>query len=369
MRPFLEREITELSWTMCVDSMDRYIRQKAADESIPGYAYAILRKDSIYSKKVQGISNLQTKERIHDHTVFRLASISKCFAGALAVVMERNNVIQLDQPLKNQLPSFQLSNPTYTNQITLRQTLNHSSGLIEYALAGNIKAKQSSQKIYESLKYAPFVASPGDTFAYQNAIFSVISTLGEKVMDRSFSFLIDSFFFKTLGMTTASVGYNGLRASKSIAFPHTKVKGKWQTREPEDRWYNVSPAAGVNASLDDMIQWLRALLGSNDQVLTLTDRQSMFSFDLAIQDDSDYYETWAPGLDSAGYGLGLRIMYYKGTKVVYHGGWVRGYRPEMVIIPELNFGFVFLCNADKNELSTDCVPHLLSLIDSYIGFE
>ena len=125
----------------------------------------------------------------------------------------------------------------------------------------------------------------------------------------------------------------------------------------------------MNASIDDKGHWVQALLGGADSVLSSADRANMYSFDIPIQADSDYYQTWSAGLSKAGYGLGLRIMIYKGVTVVYHGGWVRGYRPEMVFIPEKNIGFVFLCNADKNELSTQSVPHFLSLIDHFIGFE
>ena len=63
-------------------------------------------------------------------------------------------------------------------------------------------------------------------------------------------------------------------------------------------------------------------------------------------------------MDNAHYGLGWRVLDYNDLRVVHHGGGVRGFRSEMVFIPERNIGMVLLFNAASN-LANEVVPYFL----------
>jgi beta-lactamase class C len=97
------------------------------------------------------------------------------------------------------------------------------------------------------------------------------------------------------------------------------------------------------------------MLGHHPTVIPKSVLNEIFKRHIPINEDSKYYETWAPGLSDAYYGLGWRIFNYKKHKIIYHGGFVRGYRPEMGFCPKEDIGIVFLTNASKNKLSTTCV--------------
>ena len=71
----------------------------------------------------------------------------------------------------------------------------------------------------------------------------------------------------------------------------------------------------------------------------------------------NYFNRW-PRLEKAWYGLGWRIMDYAGVRVIHHGGGVRGYRSEMVLIPAYDLGLVVLINAETR-LANDVVPQFL----------
>ena len=75
-----------------------------------------------------------------------------------------------------------------------------------------------------------------------------------------------------------------------------------------------------------------------------------------------YLRTWR-NLRKAWYGLGWRVFEYSGTKIVHHGGYVRGYRAEMAFAPEKGIGMVILMNG-ASRFANSCVP---TFFDLYLG--
>jgi beta-lactamase class C len=164
-------------------------------------------------------------------------------------------------------------------------------------------------------------------------------------------------------MEDASLGYNSMANRKNKAMPHTySSRYGWTSKGSiRTKWYNVAPAAGMNASISDMAIWLQAMLGHRPEVVSKYVLNEIFVPHIAINSDSKYYETWAPGITQGWYGLGWRIFDYNNTRVVYHGGYLRGFRPEMGFCPSEDVGIVMLTNASKNDLSTMCIPTFFKL--------
>jgi beta-lactamase class C len=118
----------------------------------------------------------------------------------------------------------------------------------------------------------------------------------------------------------------------------------------------VAPASGINASLYDMTLWLRANLGAFPEVLPQDTLVEMHS-PVIESPYGNYFNRWS-GLEKAYYGIGWRVLDYKGVRGIHHGGGVRGYRSEMVFVPDANIGMVLMFNGDSN-LANDVVPQFL----------
>lgn len=339
-----------------IEQYDTFIAHKFEELDLPGLAYAIVKDGEVISVRTYGVQEKGEEGLIDEHTVFRLASISKGFAATLAGLLVDQNYIGWDDTVSTHLPKFQLRSSSQTDGVTIRHTLSHTTGLKEYSGASLIYKDLSCASILYGLKNAKIEAKPAKVFAYQNAIFSAISEVGKSTTGLSYGSLLDSMIFNPLGMMDASSSYKSIMANDNRAIPHTfSSKKGWSSVDIRKKWYNVGPAAGVNASITDMAIWLQAMLGHRPNVIPESVLGEIFKPHIPINDDSKYYETWAPGLSDAYYGLGWRIFNYKKHKIVYHGGFVRGYRPEMGFCPNEDVGIVLLTNASKNELSTICV--------------
>ena len=134
-----------------------------------------------------------------------------------------------------------------------------------------------------------------------------------------------------------------------------KSRGQWRTVDVEPKYYQLGPAAGVNASALDMARWLMAQLGANPEVLapemirTVTDPRVETRRDLRRKH-------WRDILTDAHYGLGWRIYRVGAHELVYHSGWVSGYRADIAWSEEYGLGLAILMNSEGStisELSTD----------------
>lgn len=339
-----------------IQQYDTFIANKFEELDLPGLAYAIVKDGEVISMQTHGVQKKGKEALIDEHTVFRLASISKGFAAVLAGLLVDQGYIDWNDKVTTHLPKFKLRSTTQTEAITIRHTLSHTTGLKEYAGTSLINKNLSCASVLRGLRNATIEEKPAKVFAYQNAIFSAISEIGRSTTDLSYGSLLDSMIFKPLEMEDASSSYKSIMANENRAIPHTFSRRRgWSSVDIRKKWYNVGPAAGVNASISDMAIWLQAMLGHQPNIIPESVLSEIFKPHIPINEDSKYYETWSPGLTDAYYGMGWRIFNYKKHKIVYHGGFVRGYRPEMGFCPTEDVGIVFLTNASKNDLSSTCV--------------
>jgi beta-lactamase class C len=73
----------------------------------------------------------------------------------------------------------------------------------------------------------------------------------------------------------------------------------------------------------------------------------------------NYTRFWDP-IEARYYSFGWRIFDYKGKRILYHGGYVRGYRAEIAFCPEENTGIAFLLNS-PNRLASQVVPTFFNM--------
>jgi beta-lactamase class C len=142
----------------------------------------------------------------------------------------------------------------------------------------------------------------------------------------------------------------------NAAEPHRMVRGNWRTTTTNPAYYSVAPASGINASIFDMTMWVRANLGAFPDVMSPVFLSNLHT-PIIDTPHGNYFNRWS-GIEKAYYATGWRVFDYRGLRVVHHGGGVRGFRSEMVFVPDGNIGMVLLFNAESN-LANDVVPTFL----------
>lgn len=337
-----------------VENYSSYIQSQIDSTKTVGAAIAIVSHDSLIFLDTYGVRIAGTSDSVDNHTQFRLASVSKGFAGVLACMLQEEGIIDLDEKVIETLPGFSLKNPESTNNLTIKQTLNHTTGIAPHAYDGLIEDGVPYSTILSQFKNVDIAAAPGNVYGYQNAVFSLIDTILRVKTNCTYEELLYEKIFYPLGMSDASVDFNSMKFSNNAAYPHQMVNGHYNTIKLNSGYYNVAPAAGVNASISDMTKWLKALLGANPEVIDSLVRKEISTPLVYTPLQRHYTKSWGK-VDNKQYSLGWRIYTYMGHNIIYHGGFVKGYRAEIAFCPELKTGIVFLQNS-PNQLAGKVVP-------------
>jgi len=341
-----------------VAEVEAMAQQLVANGRIPGLAVAIVQDGRILSARGYGVTDAHGGTPVDAHTVFRLASLSKSFAGTVTGILVNDGVLRWDSHLVDYVPDFKLSRPGAAEQVTVADLLSHRVGLTRNAYDRDLEANADVRSLTLRMANAPMTCAPGECYAYQNVAFSLIGDIVFAATGQFYSETVARRIFKPLGMHDASYGLEGLEASARWARPHVRGRGGWVPVSPKPNYYRVAPAAGVNASISDMAQWLIAQSGHRPDVLPAPLLATLHT--PLVQTPSELRGSgWRRArLSSAGYALGWRVFDYAGHQVVFHGGAVQGYRTAMAMLPDRDLGIAILWNSES-ALPSGLLPTVL----------
>ncbi len=345
-----------------VAAIESMAEQLTYGNRVPGIAMAIVQNGRILSARGYGVTDIGNPQPVDAHTVFRLASLSKAFAGTMAGLLVNDGTLRWDSKVTDYVPGFRLATPEATGKLTVADVLSHRVGLPYNAYDRDVEANADYYTLTRKLASAPLKCDPGECYAYQNVAFSLI---GDVVYAASGSFYeqaVERRLFKPLGMNDASMGLAGIQASPHWARPHVRSRNGWVSLMPKPTYYRVAPAAGVNASASDMAQWLLAHTGHRPDVLPAPLLATLHA--PLITTPGEMRSGWRhQRLDSAGYALGWRVFDYSGHPVVFHAGAVQGYRGLVALLPERDLGIAILWNGESS-VPSGLMP---TILDHAIG--
>lgn len=266
-----------------------------------------------------GFSSWEKRQPLTKDSMFRIGSISKSFAGLLALRMQAAGVIDLKKSITEYLKESPIHNLYPGNPITVEQLLEHTAGLPDlsknewdYNASKPINIEQALK-----LRTKPYQTNwpSGMHASYSNGGTGLLGLVLEKASGHSYEQLMADYVFKPLSMHSSTL----------LLEPHVKkrlIKGyntDGTTLIPY--WHNIyRPFAAINTDDSDMIQFLQMLLhrGQVDDQVFLTEK--------AMQRMESPKTTLAArsGL-SYGYGLGNYSWQYEGHTFHGHGGDADGY--------------------------------------------
>ncbi len=312
-----------------------------------GMAIAITQGDTVLLERGFGVTDTTTGEKVSTDTVFRLASLSKAFAGTLTAMLVDEGALRWDSRIIDYLPAFKLRNIHSAQNLTVQDILSHRVGLPHNAFDRQLEEDEPYPLLVAKLGEVDSTCDAGDCYGYQNIAFSLTADIVFATTGHFYSQQVEKRIFHPLGMYTATYGRDALESNESWARPHVRQRGRWTPVRPKETYYRIPPAAGVNASIHDLSLWMRAQLGHAPDVLS-PDLLATVHAPLVSTPDQLRGSSWRrKRLRDAHYALGWRVYDYGGHHLVYHAGAVQGYRAVMGLLPEHDFGIVIVWNSES----------------------
>ena len=346
-----------------IDSYKTWLDTVQERDAVAGLATAVVVDDKVVFEHTIGYADAATRSPVLPTTVFRLASLSKAFATAVTGILVHDGRMSWDTKLVDALPFFKLKDMQAAQKATVRDILGQRLGLPKNTYDNMLEENIPYEELVRKLDEVDLTCGVGQCYGYQNVAFSLIGDVIYAQTGDFFTRQVDKNIFFPLGMKTASYGREALEASKSWARPHRPSSNGWIPFEPKDAYYRVAPAAGVNASLKDMEQWLIAQMGGRPDVLPTALLKTLHAPEVSTPVEMHSAPWRRARLDDASYALGWRVFDYEGETMIFHAGAVEGYRTMIGFLPRQHVGLVMMWN------SADPLPAgLLPMVfDSLLG--
>jgi beta-lactamase class C len=323
-------------------ALDARIRTMMADKTMEGLAIAVVEDGRLSFVQGYGLTASKDGEKVNADTIFRWASLSKTVAGTLSARLARDGVFSLYDPLAKFHTSLRLPADAQ-NTLTVEQLLSQRTGLPRNAYDGWLEGGRDPRMIRQSLGTVPPQCPPATCHSYQNVAYDTIREVVETATRRPYAEEVRQRLFLPLGMTSATIGVEGLRDAEHWARPSRYGR----TMPLADAYYRVPAAAGVNSNIVDLARWMQAQMGQAPAVLpapVLADIQQP-----RVRTGRPYGNSpLGRSLDQPGYGLGMRSFIYKNHRMIGHSGAVDGYRSTMMFEPATRTGVVMLWNSESS---------------------
>jgi beta-lactamase class C len=339
-------------------SYDRSIHEILDETGIPGASIAIVRDTTVLYLKSFGVKTVGGHDSINQHTVFRIGSVSKCFAAVLTAILVKDSVLDWDDPVIKYLPDFKLKSPEQTKLLTIKHVLSHTTGLPYHTYTTLVEDGMDLESMIKHLSDVND-GPVGEVYSYQNVAFSIISKVIQAATGKTYEAMLEEKIFKPLEMREASATYEDILYNPNVAHPHLLRFRRWHEIPISDKYYNVAPAGGVNVSINDMTHWIKALLGNRPDVVSPESLHQIYTPVVRASSKNRSYRRIGR-IKNNYYGLGWRILQFPDDTLIYHGGYVNGYRSEVAIYLRDKIGICILANAPGKVTDTG-IPIFMQL--------
>ncbi len=344
-----------------IAGFDEYIRRGMEQWKIPGLAVAVVKDDDVVYMKGFGLRKLGETEKVDEHTLFGIASLSKAFTGAAIGMLVDEGKLHWDDPVVDHLPHFQLSDRWVTQEITVRDLLIHNSGLGR--MIGNrlqFMTRKDRDELMYRLRYLEPERSFRSSYVYSNMLYMAAGQLIPAVTGMSWDDFIKERIFQPLEMELSNTSINDVPDNGNAAYPHQEIRGEVQVI-PRRNFDNVGPAASINASVHEMVQWMRLHLGTPGVINETEIIQSETM--RVLHHPQTVIPVENPKKEFAAYGMGWGIRLYRDRIISRHAGAVDGMNSFIALVHEENLGVVILTNI-FNDFMYALANHV---IDSILG--
>lgn len=316
--------------TIVRPQIDSLARAFIAEHGAPSVAIAVVRGKDTLAFAAWGKADLEQDVAASATSVYRIGSVTKQFTAAAVLQLMEQGKLSLDDSIATWLPSL----PLAWRAVTVRQLLNHTSGIPSYTDIGAAWRRRWGEEMTPDTLVAltatlPMWFAPGSKWQYDNTGYIVLGMLIEKLTGHSWGDEIQSRFAVPLGL-------NDTRNCLNDVLILRRARGY---ERAGDGWGNTTylamtqpfAAGALCSTVGDLTRWNRAL--HTGKVVSATSYQMMTM------------PTGAANGKEVAYGFGLIRDTLAGRTVIIHGGGIHGFITGNLWISSAELSITVLTNS------------------------
>ena len=242
------------------------LRQLVQMPGGPPGAIAIVQRGGSSAVYRAGVSNVRSRASMGANQFMRIASVAKAFSGAVALSLVNRHVLWLSDTIAKWLPKL----PTAWRKVTLKQALNHTSGLPDYSetkgfvdyLKAHLHATPPPTFLLTFVANKRLGFTPGTRYRYSNTDNIVVALMAEAASRRGYNALLASNVYSRLGLRHTS-----LPTGPRIPEPYMRGYALDPPNPPTDVSTLASAAlswasGGIVSSPADLNRFVRGYVGA-----------------------------------------------------------------------------------------------------------
>ena len=323
-----------------------------ADDKSPGLAVLVRKDGRTVFERGYGVRDLRSFAKIDPQTNFRLASCSKQFTAMSIMLLVHDGKLRYDDKLTDVFPDF----PAYGKAITIRNLLNHTSGLPDYEDLMAAAEKRQGAPIWtdthqiqdaEVLRFLKQETAGKFTqatqWSYSNSGYVVLGLVVAKISGKPFREFLSERIFAPLKMSQTVAYQKGQNEVTNRAYGHSKEGDAWKETDQSPTSATLGDG-GIYSSLTDLAKWDEALaqhtlLSENEMQAALTPVQLTNSAQPQWPANSD-----RPQGTPVSYGFGWFLDPYRNHTRMWHYGDTMGFHTYIQRFPADRLTITILCN-------------------------
>jgi CubicO group peptidase (beta-lactamase class C family) len=262
------------------------------------------------------------------NTPVYLASLTKEFTAMAIMMLAEQHQLSYSDPLSKYFPEF----PSYAAKVTIRNLLNHTSGIPDYGDLGLERPGLTNKDVLSALiQQQSLRFSPAEKFEYSNSNYILLALIVEKVSGQPYRLFLKNHIFAPLGMKDTFV-YDQPR-------PEFARRARGYNRFGDDSDYNLLSygEGGIYSTVVDLFKWDQALYTEK-----LVKRSTL---------DEAFTRGKLNDGSLTSYGFGWAIGEYNGETTYSHAGRYGGFNTYIKRFPKERTTIIFLTNHDFKNMS------------------
>ncbi|MEM1216531.1 MAG: serine hydrolase [Bacteroidota bacterium] len=334
----------------------RAAQEALAAFDVPGFSVGVIKDGEIILAEGFGTRTQGRKESVDEHTLFAVASNTKAFVATAITHLHQEGKLDLDAPVQQYLPYFQLYDDYVSKHTTVRDLLCHRVGLGTFS--GDVvwfKSELEPEQVIRQIRHLPQAYEFRAGYGYSNLMFITAGEVIKAVTGKTWAQYVQENYLTPLGMDRTQTTVNRLPKMTNVATPH--ITRNSNEPIPYVNWDNMGAAGGIVSSAHDMSRWMQTQL-ANGQF----GGETIFPQGITNQ-------TWRPhnplrgGSQPVSTGLGWFVQYLDGHQVITHGGGYDGMYSRVKMVADEDLGVVVLTNS-MTGLSSALANYI---VNTYLG--
>lgn len=367
-------------------ALEHFLEQLVAAGEPPGLSVVVVKDGQLVYNRAFGMADGPRGIAATPATVYHWWSMTKIVTAIATLQLHEQGKLHLDEPVTDYLPTFQVQYPTGARQpITIRQLLNHSSGLadpvpamigwVHYAdeIVNQTAFLERHLPRYQRLQFAP-----GSTARYTNLGYMVLGAIIEATSGQSYADYVTDHILQPLGMQQTGFLYSPeMQAQEAVGTQpvvhlYTPLlpflldpQALIRERHGRTFWLNrvyidPLPPSGLIGTAPDVARLLLAYLqrGELDGVRILSPQS------IALMTGASHVAGEGPNMaayQQGQHGLGWYVIPDGAGMRLQHDGAGPGFATTMRLYPEQGLGIALLANG--TDLDRDGITARLTEID------